>query len=289
MKTTHVVLMMGSLSAVGVWAEERVYNTIDAQGRVQMLKSDAVKTPLATPSTTTPLPPATKSSNEAFRQLDDEVYVDSDYLEQKSFNLEEKKRFYYVPNGGFGQQVIESDEGIPVTPVVSQAKDTKRQASYSTAYQELSPEGLASNTVSLQHFCNNIKKLKKQTRPFKEVNALWLGTDDKIVSDVDRILMLSQVNTSPKNLRISSFATTNKRPKFYVPVVSFLDAQGCVVSGAWQYWSQAYPANENQFSAVEGLLRLPVGTQYIVFSRPVNTVTVDLPRQNTGSLIVEYY
>jgi hypothetical protein len=66
---------------------------------------------------------------------------------------------------------------------------------------------------------------------------------------------LPQVTLTEQNLRISSFATTNKKPKFYVPIVTFLDAQGCIVSGAWQYWSQAYPANEHQFSAVEGLLR----------------------------------
>ena len=299
MKANSVVwLLVASLTAIDVQAEERVYSTVDAQGRVQMIKSEItpktqpVIVPPSKATEKTQSPPVTSqgsSSNAAFRQLDDDVYVDSEYLEQKSYNLEDKKRVYYVPNGGFGQQIVESDDGEPITPVISQTKEQKRQATYSASYQTLSPEWLEANGLPLKKFCNNTKKLKKQARAFKDVNALWLGSDDKIASDVDRILVLPQLTVSEQNLRISSFATTNKKPKFYVPIVTFLDAQGCMVSGAWQYWSQAYPATENQFSAVEGLLRLPVGTQYIVFSRPMTTVAVDLPLQNTGSLIVEYY
>lgn len=299
MKANSVVwLLVAGLSAIDVQAEERVYSVVDAQGRVQMIKSEIkpqTQPAIVPPSKATEKtqsPPVTSqdaSSNAAFRQLEDEIYIDAEYLEQKSFNLEDKKRFYYVPNGGFGQQIIESDNGAPITPVTIQTKEQKRQATYASSYQTLSPAWLEANSLSLKQFCNNTKKLKKQARAFKSVNALWLGSDDKIASDVDRILVLPQVTLKEQNLRIVSFAGTHKKPKFYVPIVTFLNAQGCMVSGAWQYWSQAYPANENQFSAVEGLLRLPVGTQYIVFSRPMTTVAVDLPLQNTGSLIVEYY
>ena len=117
--------------------------------------------------------------------------------------------------------------------------------------------------------------------------CLLLQWFDTIHEDIDRALVLPQSNLAEKKLRISSFATTNKKPKFYVPIVSFLDAQGCFLSGAWQYWSRAYPATEHQFASVEGLLAMPKNTKYIVFSRPDSKLSAGLPQQQSGSLVIE--
>jgi hypothetical protein len=112
---SSVSLLLAMLMADAAYAEERAYPVIDAQGRVQILKSDVPTSEKKTETTNDKkviVQPKTGKSD-AFRSLDDDVYVDSEYLEQKNFNLEDKKRFYYVPNGALGQQVIESDNNTP--------------------------------------------------------------------------------------------------------------------------------------------------------------------------------
>ena len=288
---SSVSLLLAMLMADAAYAEERAYPVIDAQGRVQILKSDVPTSEKKTETTNDKkviVQPKTGKSD-AFRSLDDDVYVDSEYLEQKNFNLEDKKRFYYVPNGALGQQVIESDNNTPSASSSSliMAKKNRREAFYSDSYQVIDEKLIDIQAPVIISFCQQNDKLKKYLRPFKEINPLWLGTDGAIHEDIDRALVLPQSNLAEKKLRISSFATTNKKPKFYVPIVSFLDAQGCFLSGAWQYWSRAYPATEHQFASVEGLLAMPKNTKYIVFSRPDSKLSAGLPQQQSGSLEIE--
>ena len=290
---SSVSLLLASLIVDVAYAEERAYPVIDAQGRVQILKSDVPTSEKKTEITNDKkiiVQPKTKSSqSDTFRSLDDDVYVDSEYLEQKNFNLEDKKRFYYVPNGALGQQVIESDNNTPSasSSSVIRAKKTRREAFYSDSYQVIDEKIIDVHAPVIKSFCQQSAKLKKYLRPFKEINPLWLGTDSSIHEDIDRALVLPESNLAQKQLRISSFATTNKKPKFYVPIVSFLDGQGCFLSGAWQYWSRAYPATEHQFASVEGLLVMPKNTKYVVFSRPDSKLSAGLPQQQSGSLVIE--
>ncbi|MCP5175016.1 MAG: putative pilus assembly protein FilE [Moraxellaceae bacterium] len=290
---------------ITAYAEERVYPVMDAQGRVQLLKSQVepaakdtqkesvTHQELATPADNKSVPqtpaasPVPTQANEAFRQLENETYVDSDYLEKKNFNLQDKKRFYYVPNGTGSQQVIESNgDNIAAVPTSKVFASKRRTAFYADDYQVLSKEWLLQYAPSTQQLCQQAKKLKKASKPFKDSNALWL-TADSHSPRFDRVLAFSEVIAKEQHLRISSFASTNKSPKFYVPMVTFLDAQGCVLSGAWQYWSQAFPANEHHFSSVEGLLRVPSATQYLAFLAPVAELNNALPQQMTGSLLIE--
>ncbi len=291
---------------ITAYAEERVYPVMDAQGRVQLLKSQvepATKNTAQKESSTHPesVTPANEKSvpkaqlessvstqtSDTFRQLDNETYVDSDYLEKKNFNLQDKKRFYYVPNGTGSQQVIESNgDNIVTVPTTKVFASKRRTAFYADSYQVLSKEWLLQYAPMTQQLCQQSKKLKKVSKPFKDSNALWL-TADNHTQRFDRVLAFSETIAKEQHLRISSFASTNKSPKFYVPMVTFLDTQGCVLSGAWQYWSQAYPANEHHFSSVEGLLRVPSATQYLAFLAPVAELNSPLPQQMTGSLLVE--
>ena len=276
--------------SVSVYAQERVYTIIDAQGRAQILKGEAVS-PQAEKSTQgNEVSPKQESASETpFKKLDDEVYVDSDYLEKKSFNIDDKKRFYYVPNGALGQQLIESkNDTATALPATSLVKSKKREAFYAKNYRELTKEWLAIQHPAVVELCKNSKKIKKHAREFDTVNALWLGSDGVLPKKIDKVLEFTQTTTKQQSLRISSFATTNKNPKFYLPIVTFLDAQGCIVSGVWNYWSKAYEANESYFSAVEGLLNVPISTRYLVFVSPISELVADIPQQNAGSFIVEY-
>ncbi len=91
-------------------------------------------------------------------------------------------------------------------------------------------------------------------------------------------------------MRIVSFATTQKKPAFYLPIVIFLDNKGCTLSAAWQYWSRAYTATDTQYASVEGLVNIPAQSAYVLFYRPSNTFKADIPLSlESGSFVVEAY
>lgn len=68
--------------SVGVYAQERVYTIIDAQGRPQILKSEAASPQVEQPKQIELTPKQESASETPFKKLDDEVYIDSDYLEK---------------------------------------------------------------------------------------------------------------------------------------------------------------------------------------------------------------
>lgn len=270
-------------------AQERVYTTIDAQGRIQTIKSES-----ATELKTVPKPveqtnvvpkSATVIKNYEF---EGEQYQDAEVLEQDTRNQKPKNRFYYVPSGALGEKVIESEGGVAVSTVSAIQPSPKSVIKVSPEYQVLSKEWLLTKRPDLQNYCHQIKQLKS-ARAFKNSNALWVEAVDFVANQPDKILSLEQVLTNSAMVRLASFANTHKKPKFYQPMVVFLNQQGCVLEGAWQYWSDAKPANDNQYSALEGLLTIPVDSKYVLFYPPNNELTIKLPLQNYGALLIEKY
>jgi len=115
------------------------------------------------------------------------------------------------------------------------------------------------------------------------------GIDPSVV-EMDGFLHLSTVVPAVTQLRIASFASTHKNPTFYLPVVVFLDDNGCTLSGAWQYWSRAHAATETQYASVDGLINIPPQSTYVVFYRPAQALNADVPLSlESGSFVVEAY
>jgi hypothetical protein len=296
--------LIGLLACTLANAEDRFYPTVDAQGRVQLIKSeqvqsvfDAEKTEknikdnknqeaVFAPTAKQPVKVET-STNQGVRQLDSETYIDTELLERKNFNVEDKKRFYYVPSSGTSAQLVESDGSVVATTVMPET--VKPMAHVSANYSLLSKDEILL-AYKLSKECLNQTYIKKHSKPFKSVNNIWtspsLGTE---VIDIDGFLQLP--TTEPiKQLRMTSFAATQKKSKFYVPVVVFLDDKGCVLSGAWQYWSRAQAGTETQYASVNGLVNIPKQSAYVLFYRPINTLKADIPLSTeSGSFVVEAY
>jgi hypothetical protein len=107
---------------------------------------------------------------------------------------------------------------------------------------------------------------------------------------MDGLLHLSTEANKFTQMRIASFASTLKKSSFYLPVVVFLDFNGCVLSGAWQYWSRAHAATDTQYASVDGLIDVPIQAVYVLFYRPNNTLKADIPLSlESGSFVVEAY
>lgn len=279
-----------------LYAQERVYTTVDAQGRMQIIKSQDVS---AKQQTTVEQSQTVEEKKQATPkliqhkqvnqyELDGEKYIDSDQLEHDISTKKPESRFYYVPTGALGEKVVESVDNVPVVQVTKSPKVLKSPIKQSSTYQVLTKEWLLSRQNGLQAFCQKVKGLKS-VRAFKESNPLWIEAVDFLKDQPDKTLMLDEPLSVQTIVRFASFATSHKKPKFYLPMVVFLDEQGCVLEGAWHYWSQAKPANENQYSALEGLLNIPMQTKYIVFYPPDKELDVTLSLQNYGSLLLEKY
>ena len=285
--------------------DERYYPTVDAQGRIQVIKS--VQPPI--PVTSIPViknntvvesveqaGEKEQSSNaKSFksipgaRQVDAETYIDTELLEKKNFNIDDKKRFYYLPDGGIGTQIIETSEGVAISR--PELKTVKKPISYvASNYWGLTKEEV------LQHFpqqaeCITQKNIKKMSRPFKSVNNIWVQPPLKSNAlEIDALLSVEKEAPKLTKIRISSFTTTQKKLNFYLPIVIFLDNQGCTLSAAWQYWSRAYTATDTQYASVDGLVNVPDQTAYVLFYRPNNTLKADIPLSlESGSFVVEAY
>lgn len=296
-----VTTLMCTIISTLVVADERFYTTVDAQGRVQVIKSEQ-PTPVELPKlpvsstksvVSEPTPKQQTPDNslvkQGTRQIDSDTYVDTELLEQKNFNLEDKKRFYFLPNSGFGTQVVESKDGVMNAPVVK-SEAAKSIAYVSSNYLPLSVEDVQRWYPQLKQ-CISQSDIKKHSKPLKDSNNIWVKPP--LIPDTfetDDFLALSSAIPVVKQLRVVSFASTYKKPAFYLPIVVFLGETGCPVAGVWQYWSRAHIATDNQYASVEGLINIPAQSAYVLFYRPIKTLKADIPLSiDSGSLVVETY
>ena len=283
-----------------VVADERFYTTVDAQGRVQVIKSEpptAVERPKlpvssmeSVVSEAEPKQEVNGSSlKQGTRQLDADTYVDTELLERKNFNVEDKKRFYFLPNTGFGTQVVESKDGVVNAPIVSQEL-VKPTAYVSSNYLPLSVEDVQRWYPQLKQ-CMSQSDIKKHSKPLKDSHNVWVKPP--LIPDIfefDEFLALSSATPVIKQLRVVSFANSDKKPAFYLPIMVFLGETGCPVAGVWQYWSRAHIATDKQYASVEGLINIPAHSAYVLFYRPIKTLKADIPLSiDSGSLVVEAY
>jgi len=296
-----VTALICTVMSTLVVADERFYTTVDAQGRVQVIKSEqsaiveAPKQPVLSKESVVSEPepkqqiPDGSSMKQGTRQVDTDTYVDTELLEQKNFNLDDKKRFYFLPNSGFGTQVVESKDGVMNTPIVK-AEIVKPIAYVSSNYLPLSIEDVQRWYPQLKQ-CISQSDIKKHSKPLKDSNNIWVKPP--LIPDtfeIDGFLALSSMMPVVKQLRVVSFASTYKKPAFYLPIIVFLDEGGCPVAGVWQYWSRAHIATDKQYASVEGLINIPAQSAYVLFYRPIKTLKADIPLSvDSGSLVVEAY
>ncbi|PTQ89582.1 putative pilus assembly protein FilE [Agitococcus lubricus] len=285
---------------VTIQAEDRFYPTVDAQGRVQIIKnnqsstskkledspSDAAKSGVNSENT------SLTNSSKPVLELDNEIYIESEVLEKRQFAPEGKKRFYYLPDGSVGSRVIESDNGVTsivAPPVISTPlKETFRAPTY-----QIVDKQIIQSWYQLPSECFDLTYLNQRQKPFLEKNSIWIKPPlvGEHISTPEKVLLVSeQLSKMTIDTRFASFATTHKRPKFYVPFIMFADKQGCVLSGVWNYWSQASPATNSQYASVDGLVQLPENTTYVLFYRPVNELKTTLPvMYKTGAFTMDVY
>ena len=220
------------------------------------------------------------SENTAFVDIDGQQYVKNEYLEDKEFNLEGKKRFYTMPegiidlkHGATRLQTVEREKGV--------GKSTMQSLFKRNVVQDTGPITLAKTYYrvsqadvinGLGQQCFSEKKLKKVKKLDlnKEVN-FWPRAPLNDEFDFE----VAALNPSVQNIQLNSYASRQNNPTFYWPFVVFLDAKGCVLEGAGGYKNQEGASTLIQHEKIEGVLHVPANSKYILLTPLASAIDVE--------------
>ena len=223
---------------------------------------------------------STQSTQEGFLEINGDRYVKNEYLEGQEFNLENKKRFYIMPEG-----VVDKELGPPRLQVVEREKGVN-QGVLDRLFKKNNPVENSVITLSTQYYpiakdqvvqslgqsCYRDKKIQKAKllKAQQDVN-LWPRQPLKDHFDYEVV----EVQTGIKNVQLSSYASSQNQPSYYWPFVAFLDESGCVIEGVTGFKNQDRAENKYRHAVIDGMLQLPAQTRYIFMTPLLSAVDVE--------------
>lgn len=204
-----------------------------------------------------PVEPATKNSSPFF-EFGGQQYVDPAYLEQREFNLEGRKRFYSVPDGLGGTQVIERESGVKLSSIVPQL-EIQPAVRLAEGYRRVT----ASTLVGLTNQqCLSTVQLKT-AKPLNDTPVdFWPVPSFQPKFE----FVLAQLEPSLRNIHVMSYSATSRQPSYYWPLPIFLDQQGCILEGVAGFYQSKTPATWLQQSALQGHLAVPKDARYLLLT-----------------------
>lgn len=192
--------------------------------------------------------------------IDGEQYVESEYLEQKEFNLEGKKRFYSLPDGLGGTQVVQREKGLDMSVFRGPKIQAPKVVTLSKNYQRVPAETIISLTGTQ---CFSEKQIEK-TKPLKENLTTDFWPKPSFEPKFD--FVIAKFEQKLTDIEFTSYAKSIKNPQFYWPLPIFLDAKGCVMEGVNAFYLRTLPSNISQHQAIQGYLHVPDGAQYLLLT-----------------------
>ena len=255
---------------------------IDPSPKVAIEKS--TKAPVEQQKKLAKVPPMPEIvQDQKHRQLstiDGDTYVNNEYLEEKEFNLEGKKRFYAMPEGVIDpktgatrMQMVEREKGVGQSVIDNLFKKNRatedKPIVLSTSYYRVSK---ADAVEGLGQQCFSQKQLlkAKSLKAHQDTN-LWPRAPLKAQFDFEVV----QLDAGIKNIEIHSYASKKNNPVFYWPFAVFLDAKGCVMEGAGGYKNNDADANHLYREKIEGVIQIPSDTKYLLLTPLATAIDVD--------------
>lgn len=217
---------------------------------------------------------------QGFSTIEGEKYVNNEYLEDKEFNLEGKKRFYTLPEGVIdnkvGQtrmQTIEREKGVSRS-VIDRLFQRDQPIDHgpitlATSYYRVSKTD-AVQGLGQQCFVNKKIKKAKELDLQQDIN-LWPRAPLADEFDYEVVKLKSPL----QNIRINSFASKIQNPTFYWPFVVFLDQKGCVIEGAGGFKNNDGQADAFYHEKIEGIIQVPRESQYLLLTPLASAIDVD--------------
>ena len=253
-------------------AESKFYTVIDSDGHMRTIQRATDQAPVSAK----PLPgnPATVESPTL--TLNGEKYVDSDYLEKREFNLEGKSRFYPIPDGLGGTDVIERVPGAIQKPQPQpkiQANKPPVLVTLSSKYQRVPASEI---TPLINQTCLPVSELQQSKLLRDQLLILWPRSDKPAVNHQASLnYELVEFRSTIKDISLQSFAPLSQQSAYYWPLPIFLDERGCVLEGVNGFYQKKLPATLLQPSILIGTLHVPDHTRYLMLTPLVEAI--DLP------------
>lgn len=284
------LLMVAAIPAVA----EQYYPVMDADGKVHLMaRPDTPASGSQTqPSSTTgsaadPVPGAPTSQADTHAQ-DDLTYQSSEELEKNGYRPKGKQRFYYFSDHSMGLAPIVSDKGVPVMTPPAETPTADDIAKPSPQYQALS----RADTVSLLGLKEDCLSRKQLRHAVMLKDALSLSVSEPLLASEGSspdLVVDTRKGGEAVAFRLRTFASKKRSPAFYMPAPVFLDQNGCVLGGAWNYWTDHKPAGQMSYEMIDGLLLAPRGTALIAFYRPASRMRLPAVFGYPGSLTLESF
>lgn len=219
-------------------------------------------------------------STDTFMMISGEKYIKNEYLENKEFNLEGKKRFYAMPEGIIDikhgttrLQTVEREKGVSKSLLQSIFKKNQKQntgpITLSSTYYRVSQ---ADAIKSLGQQCIKDKKIKnaKTLSLDKDLN-IWPRAPLKEQFDFEIV----KVSNAIQNIQISSYASRQQNPTFYWPFVVFLDSSGCVLEGTGGFKNNENVQSFTTYQKIEGIVHIPAQSQYILLTPLASAIDLE--------------
>lgn len=222
-----------------------------------------------------------------FTIIDGVQYVNHEYLEEKEFNLEGNKRFYIVPDssstGGRNFETVEREKGVTKSVLSKFLKNTQtaqKPIVLATTYARLNKDEVVE---TLEQACFTGRKINKSKTLSldKDEIGFWPVAPVKENFSYEVVNLDQNVET----IHLSSYASSQKNPTYYWPLVVFLDQNGCVIEGVSGFKNEDIHSNNRAYSALAGILKKPDNARYL-FMTPL-AEAIDIKNQklsNTGQI-----
>ena len=227
-----------------------------------------------------------QKSTQPFDVIDGEKYVSNEYLEDKEFNLEGRKRFYVMPETGAikgRMENVEREKGLSaelINRIRNKPVEKSAPIALSQTYYRLPKDEVVKN---LEQSCFTGKKMDK-------AKGLSLKNQEVGIWPVAPIkenfaYEVVKLDANVQNVLLTSFASNKKDSTYYWPLVVFLDQQGCVVEGVSGFKSETIQEGTFSHSALEGVLKKPTSAMYL-FMTPLSSAVdvVDKKLSNQGQI-----
>lgn len=211
-------------------------------------------------STSVPILAPDTANSKPITVIDGEEYIDTEYLEQREFNLEGRKRFYNLPDGLGGHEVLAREKGVDMTVFRQQKIDKPQVVDLAKNYQRIPKAQIVALTGTA---CFSSKQLKSaKLLKVDETLDFWPKPGFEPKFD----FIVAKLAQPISDLQVTSYASTTSMPKFYWPLPVFLDDQGCILEGVNAFYQTTLAATPVMHQGLQGYLHIPQNTQYILFT-----------------------
>lgn len=267
------------LVSAPLYAEEssRFYTVIDEKGQMRSVSKEVPSTKFDRNNSSSTESPQSREA--ATSTLNGETYIDSGYLEKREFNLEGKKKFYSVPDGLGGTQVVERVPGAITeqrkteTDRAQMTGDLPALVTLSIKYERV-PAAEIISLIGMK--CLSTQALREPKIMRDQQLILWPRSDaPKVNNRAGLNYVVVEFRANNRDVSLQSFAPLGNQSDYYWPLPIFLDADGCVLEGVNGFYQKTLPSTVLQPSILVGNLHIPDNTRYLMLTPLVEAI--DLP------------